>query len=91
MRGLSIKFTQGPLMGKRDQWNDALKYMLVNLKVMLHWVMKDQSLAAGQTPSEVVREMGPDMAASMTGPPRRGGGASTIFDGARSMFNVQGR
>ena len=92
MRGLSIKYKQGSLIAtKRDKWNDALKYMLVNLKVLLHWVMKDQSLGDRYCEdlgaSELQREVGPDMAASMVGP-ARGGGAASMFNGARSMFNV---
>lgn len=93
MRGLSIKYKQGALIAtKRDKWNDALKYMLVNLKVLLHWVMKDQSLgdryAEGTGASELQREVGPDMAVSMAGPARGGGGAASMFHDARSMFNV---
>lgn len=43
VRGHSIKY--GTMVGSHDNWNKALKYMLVNLKVVLHWVMKDQCIA----------------------------------------------
>lgn len=42
VRGLSIRF--GSMVGNSDNWNRALKYMLVDLKIMLHWVTKDQGV-----------------------------------------------
>lgn len=43
MRSISIRY--GTMVGGADNWNKALKCMLVDLKVMLHWVMQDQGMA----------------------------------------------
>jgi hypothetical protein len=42
VRGLSIRY--GSMVGNSDNWNKVLKYMLVDLKIMLHWVTKDQGV-----------------------------------------------
>lgn len=42
VRGLSIRY--GSMVGNSDNWNKVLKYMLVDLKIVLHWVTKDQGL-----------------------------------------------
>lgn len=34
------------MVGGADNWNKALKCMLVDLKVMLHWVMQDQGMVS---------------------------------------------
>jgi hypothetical protein len=42
VRGLSIRY--GSIVGNSDNWNKVLKYMLVDLKIVLHWVTKDQGV-----------------------------------------------
>lgn len=42
VRGLSIRY--GSMVGNSDNWNKVLKYMLVNLKILLHWATKDQGV-----------------------------------------------
>jgi hypothetical protein len=42
VRGLSIRY--GSMVGNSDNWNKVLKYMLVDLKILLHWVTKDQGV-----------------------------------------------
>eukprot|EP00892_Ulva_mutabilis_P009663 jgi/Ulvmu1/7069/UM033_0130.1 len=44
VRSISIRY--GTMVGGADNWNKALKCMLVDLKVMLHWVMQDQGMAS---------------------------------------------
>lgn len=44
IRNISIRY--GTMVGGADNWNKALKCMLVDLKVMLHWVMRDQGMAS---------------------------------------------
>lgn len=41
---MSIRY--GTMVGGADNWNKVLKCMLVNLKVMLHWVMQDQGMVS---------------------------------------------
>jgi hypothetical protein len=69
VRGMSIKY--GSIVGSTDQWNRVLKYMLVDLKILLHWVTKDQGIVdAGSN------TVPPQMTAVATAGSMGGGGAN---------------
>jgi hypothetical protein len=60
VRNLSIRY--GSMVGNSDNWNRVLKYMLVDLKILLHWVTKDQGVVDAGSPA-----VPPQMTATASG------------------------